>query len=313
MVTLVVDGNNIAYRSDAVLNLSVGTRRVSAIYGMLQTLRHLILKFSPCKIIVAWDSHCEFRRRIYPEYKKHRSVDDDPIKKDIKEQLFEQIDAIRVLLNWINVEQMHLYGYEADDIISYLCSSVDSGKVVIVSNDRDFLQLINDDVALYLPTDKKYIDLQTLSDTSVKVQYAGLTPRQILLKKMLCGDKSDNIPGIPGIGDRTAHKLVEIVGNPRPLDLYMAIRKAERKLTDSRMRRALEPSAEDILARNRRLMDLRYNYDTRSARISAYAHRSRPTIDQEQFRKFLIKNKFASLLKNLELWLDPFRTLGKEV
>lgn len=309
MSWLLIDGNNIAYRSDAVLNLSVGTTRVSAIYGMLTTLRHLLLRFEPAKIVVAWDhGKSKFRCKLYPEYKSHRDLDDE-VRKEQKRVLFEQIERIKAILTLLGIPQAEIPGVEADDIIAVLSREL-QGQKVIVSNDRDFLQLVREDVAVYFPTDRVYLDAAAMTDekevAKVKREYAGLTPRQVLMFRMLTGDKSDNISGVGGVGDRTARRLVELAGNCNPAELFDKLTAHKGRLNYREVLATL-PESEAILHRNRVLMDLTYALHKKTQQILPRLNLQRMPCDEDLLRKYFFKLKFASFLKEFDTWFDPFR------
>ena len=306
---LLIDGNNIAYRSDAVLNLSIDTTRVSAIYGMLTTLRHLLNTFTPSELIVVWDGgRSPFRTTVFPEYKAHRDVD-DPVIVEQKKVLFQQIVCIKEILDLLPVTQIEIPETEADDVIANMALA-EQEDVTIVSNDRDFIQLVGGNVSIYFPTDKIHLTPDNYFDAleHLKKDYIGLSPRQVLQVKMLVGDKSDNIPGIPGIGIKTARDIMSAVGHVQTKTLYQKICDIPTGKMTNRIRKATSYQAENIIHLNRKLMDLRYRMNEKVP--DPRFHMKKGTLKKEKLHKYFMKMKFASMIHTFENWIDPFVDLG---
>lgn len=214
---LLVDGNSLlhrAYHGYPPLTTS-GGELVGAVYGFSTMLLSTIEKVGPEYVAVAWDVSKEtFRHKEYAEYKAGR--------KEMDKELFEQIDRTKQVVEALNIPQFGLAGYEADDLIGTLSLQAITEKknvqVVILTGDRDALQLVDDDkVVVYMPAGggSKYSKDRGVSlydEVAVRTKY-GLSPKQIIDLKGLMGDASDNIKGVPGIGQVTGTKLLSEAGS----------------------------------------------------------------------------------------------------
>jgi DNA polymerase-1 len=211
---LLLDGHSLAYRAFFALpaeNFATTTGQpTNAVYGFTAMLINVLRDEQPSHIAVAFDrSEPTFRHEQYVEYKANRK--ETPV--DFRGQLsliFEVLDAL-------GVPRLSLAGYEADDLIATLATqAADRGMdVLIVSGDRDVLQLVNDDVTV-LMTRRGISDMTRFTPATVYEKY-GLTPAQYPDYAALRGDPSDNLPGIPGVGEKTAAKWVAEYGSLQEL------------------------------------------------------------------------------------------------
>lgn len=200
---LLIDGSSLlhrAYHSHFYLTSKDGTP-TGAVYGSLAMIYSYIRQFSPLQIVVALDSvRTCFRNDLYPEYKGTRS-ERDP-------QLQSQFALLKEFCKVANIPCLDEDIYEADDLIGTAAQkAVEKGyKPFIISGDKDLFQLISDDIkVLYLSrTGLEYVD-----DKEFKVRYEGLSPLQMIELKGLQGDTGDNIPGVKGVGGKTAIKLIK--------------------------------------------------------------------------------------------------------
>lgn len=210
---VLIDGNALlhrAYHAYPPLSTSKG-ELVNAVYGFSAMLLSVLEKLSPTHCAVAWDvSGPTFRKIEYDQYKAHRG----PMDADLVPQIKRTKDVVEAL----NIPQFGITGYEADDIIGTLSKvAIDEPKeedvqVVIVTGDRDALQLIEDKrVVVYLPIQNHHSQSVVFDEDKVIEKY-GMKPRQIIDLKSLMGDASDNIPGVKGVGSVTATKLIQMFG-----------------------------------------------------------------------------------------------------
>jgi DNA polymerase-1 len=202
MDVLLVDGNNIAFRSFAVGGLSWKGENTGAIYGTLRAVLAARKEARPDRTIVCWDhGKSEWRQKLYPEYKAGR-------KEDKARQGFDLVDFHRqILILWdaftyLGVCQLTTYGVEADDLIGILAARA-NGNVTILSNDRDFCQLLSPTVSILREKKERF----TVS--KFRREY-GFSPQRWTTFRALSGDPSDNIPGLPGIGPARAKKLMTL-------------------------------------------------------------------------------------------------------
>lgn len=201
---LLLDGNSLAYRAFFALPLLTNDSGIhtNATYGFTTMLQKIIGEENPTQMLVAFDAgKTTFRHESYSEYKGGRQK--------TPPELSEQFPYIRKLIDAYNIKRYELDRYEADDIIGTLAKQAASEgtEVIIVSGDKDLTQLATDEVTVYI-TRKGITDIEKYTPAHIEEKY-GLTPDQIIDMKGLMGDQSDNIPGVPGVGEKTAIKLLK--------------------------------------------------------------------------------------------------------
>ncbi|OCT12725.1 DNA polymerase I [Paenibacillus pectinilyticus] len=204
---IIIDGNSIAFRAFYALPLLSNSSglHTNAVYGFTTMLLKLIEEEKPTHFLVAFDAgKITFRHKEYTEYKGGRAK--------TPSELSEQFPLIKELLKAFKIPQFELSGYEADDIIGTLTKAADAKgeKVLLVSGDKDMLQLASEQVTVAI-TRKGISEMDRFDPEAIKEKY-GLTPNQIIDLKGLMGDTSDNIPGIPGVGEKTALKMLHDFG-----------------------------------------------------------------------------------------------------
>lgn len=201
-----IDGNNLINRTFyGVPSLSSSSGfPTNAIYGFITSLLRILEVDSPSHIIVAFDYPDKtFRHEIYPEYKGNRGQKPEEFK--------IQIPVLKELLIAMNIGIIEMEGFEADDIIGSLSNKAENEgfKVIILSGDRDLFQLVTNNVIVRFPRySRGNTEITEYDFTRINFEY-GITPSQITDLKGLMGDSSDNIPGIPKIGEKTALKLLQ--------------------------------------------------------------------------------------------------------
>mgnify|MGYP001270281756 CR=1 FL=1 len=205
---ILVDGNSIANRAFYALPLLSNSEglHTNAVYGVTTMLLKLLEEEKPTHFLFAFDAgKMTFRHADYQEYKGGRAK--------TPPELSEQWPLIKELVAAFNIEQFELEGYEADDIIGTLTRLADEDKmdVLVVTGDKDMLQLASDHVTIAL-TRKGISETERYDPAAIQEKY-GLKPHQIIDLKGLMGDASDNIPGVPGIGEKTALKLLHQYGS----------------------------------------------------------------------------------------------------
>lgn len=296
-LTLLCDGNNLAHRANhALKGLGTTASPVSAIYGVMLSLRAAVKRFEPDRIVVAWDSGKSiFRNKLYPEYKAQRNTDDEE-KLEERRLLQAQMSKLKSLLFTLGVTQVAIPGVEADDLICVAAAELPGDKIIL-SCDRDFCQLVSDRVSLY------YLTKQTLVTPANCASVFGLTPQQYLHKRLLMGDESDNITGIRGIGEKTAEVIVRRAGSSDYADL---LKHYDWLMSNRRTAAVLGDRGREIIDRNRKLMDLRYDYTRKKAAIWPKIHLNNRPPDFHEFRKLLVQHNFASLLRTYNEWVALF-------
>jgi DNA polymerase I len=205
---VLIDGNSIAYRAFFALPLLNNNKGVytNAVYGFTQMLLKILEDEKPTHMLVAFDAgKTTFRHKTFSEYKGGRQK--------TPPELSEQFPFIRQLLDAFEIKRYELENYEADDIIGTLASQAAEGEwdVKVFTGDKDLLQLVTPDVEVVL-TRKGITEVEAYTVEQVNERY-GITPKQIVDMKGLMGDPSDNIPGVPGVGEKTAIKLIKEYGS----------------------------------------------------------------------------------------------------
>lgn len=233
---VLIDGNSIAYRAFFALPLLNNDKGIytNAIYGFTMMLQKIIEDEQPTHIAVAFDAgKTTFRHETYAEYKSGREK--------TPHELSEQFPFIRELLDAYRISRLELENYEADDIIGTIAKKAENEgwEVKIYSGDKDLLQLVSPNITVHV-TRKGITDVDTYDVEAVKEKY-GFEPVRIIDMKALMGDSSDNIPGVPGIGEKTALKLLHQFGT---LENVLA---SVEQISGKKMKERLEEHKKDAL------------------------------------------------------------------
>ncbi len=207
---LLMDGHSLAYRAFFALPAenftSASGQTTNAVYGFASMLANTLRDEAPTHFAVAFDvSRATWRSADFPEYKANRSKTPDEFK--------GQVELIGELLDTMNAVRFAVDGFEADDIIATLATEAERAgfEVLIVTGDRDSFQLVSEHTTVLYPT-KGVSELTRFTPAKVEEKY-GLTPRQYPDFAALRGDPSDNLPGIPGVGEKTASKWIKQFGS----------------------------------------------------------------------------------------------------
>lgn len=201
---VLIDGNSLSFRAFYALPLLSNHAGIhtNAVYGFAMLLEKIIKEEKPNHFLVAFDAgKTTFRHSKYSEYKGGRQK--------TPPELSEQFPYIRQLLDAYHIKRYELDNYEADDIIGTLSRQADEAdfETIIITGDRDLTQLATDNVTIYY-TKKGVTDVDHYTPEFIAEKYQGLVPKQIIDMKGLMGDTSDNIPGVAGVGEKTAIKLL---------------------------------------------------------------------------------------------------------
>ncbi len=207
---ILIDGKSVFYRgyyAMGALSLPDGTP-TGGVYGFAAIAMEIVKKLSPTKVVVAWDSKSSTskRRAIYPEYKAGR------VKPG--EDFYTQIPLLKQLVHDLGWNFVEIDDYEADDIIGTLSKQADDAgdwETYIISSDLDMLQIVDHNTHMWRIL-KGFSNIEQINVPEVEAKY-GIKKSQFLDLKALKGDSSDNIPGVPGIGEKTAAKLLNDYGN----------------------------------------------------------------------------------------------------
>lgn len=237
--------------------MSTHGHHAGGIVGFLNGVKMLSELVSPRQIIVCWEGGGSSRRKaIFPDYKKNRKPPklnryyEDEIP-DSAENRVQQIKALVEMLNLTPVIQVYVDNCEADDVIGYLCKNkFREEKKIIASSDKDFYQLLDENTLIYSWTKSQFI-----SQADVLKEY-NITSINFATAKCFCGDSSDNIPGVKGLGFKTLAKRFPELGLEKDISVYDIIESAE-KQADSKLKVMKNiVSSVDMIKRNWRLMYL---------------------------------------------------------
>lgn len=210
---IIIDGSSLMYRAFFALPLLTSSEGIytNAIMGFSNMLGKILTDYKPDCIAVAFDkSRKTFRTDMYEEYKGQREKTPDELK--------SQIPLLQEFLEALGIAFIEKDNYEADDIIGTLAkkSAAKGYEALIVTGDKDALQLIAPQIKVML-TKRGIMDMQVFDEAAFEEKYAGLKPQKLIDIKALMGDSSDNIPGVPGIGEKTALKLLTQFGDLKNL------------------------------------------------------------------------------------------------
>lgn len=288
---LVLDGNSLTYRAFFGLPtdmVTAGGQVTNAVYGFVSMLTLMLKEHRPAGLVVAFDrSEPTFRHEAEPTYKAQRE--------SAPEILRQQLGIVREVLAALGVTVLELAGFEADDLIATAVDrSVDAGfDVIVVTGDRDSYQLVADPHVRVLYNRRGVTDYVLYDEAGILAK-TGVTPAQYPAYAALRGDPSDNLPGVPGVGEKTAAKLVSTYGG---LDGIFANVDGQ----TPKLREALTAN-EELARRNESLMTLRHDapieFDARDATIDPR------TADLRRLLEFL---EFKALGTRL---LDVLTSLG---
>ena len=199
---VLIDGHAILHRAYHAFPSTLKTRKgelVNAVYGFSRMLLTVLEDLKPQYLVVAFDlPQPTFRHQEYVGYQIQRP--------EMDKELFGQIERVYQIVKALNIPIFTAPGFEADDVIGTLAKQAKNLEVMIVTGDRDIMQLVNKKVKVYSPR-KGFAEPEIFDEKKVK-EFLGITPQQVIDYKALTGDPSDNYPGVSGIGPKTAVKLL---------------------------------------------------------------------------------------------------------
>ena len=205
--TLLVDGDNLfKIGFHGVREMYAGGDHLGGIYHFINILRKFLEEHNHDKVVVFWDgdSNSSKRKSLYPQYKANRRQDMNEYK---YESYLQQKARVKQYLEEIFVRQVEMNNNEADDLIAYYCKIATDEKIIIFSGDKDLTQLISENITIYSPVSKQYYK----NGDMITINRVDIPHKNVLITKIFTGDKSDNIEGIEGLGEKTLIKLFPIL------------------------------------------------------------------------------------------------------
>ncbi len=321
---LIVDGLNTFIRAFAV-NPAINDDglHIGGMIGFLKSLRYTcdILKPSRCIIVFDGKNGSGRRQKIYPEYKQNRkvkkrlnrNVDWGTAPQDEEQSMLQQMGRVVEYLEQLPVTMICVDGIEADDGMAYISQQLlPESDIILMSTDKDFLQLVDNRVKVWSPTKKKLYTKETVFE-----EY-GIYPNNILTYRILDGDKSDNIGGIRGAGLKSLKKFCPKISSEENFtakDLLEFVNKSDSKI------KLLEniKKGSNLIKRNYLLMQLQ-NVDIPKhvkRKIQGAVNGDIPQLIKYKFQTMFLKDKLSNAIPNLDSWimeftrLDRFRGLNK--
>ena len=262
---VLVDGFGLIFRAYFAIPTTLSTasgEQTNAVYGFAAMLLDVLQKRKPDYVAIALETGKTFRHDLYPAYKGTRS--------EMPEDLRDQLARVRELIDALNIPVQMKDNFEADDVIGTLSLrlAAEGHEVIVITGDSDLLQLAGPGVTIVLPGAKRFGDLREYGTDEVVERY-GFGPEYVPDYKALVGDTSDNIPGVPGIGDKTAKKLIIEYG---PVEEIFAnqtnvtpTRARNSLVGDGVLAQALESKALATIVR-----DMEIEFDLESAHLGDY-------------------------------------------
>ncbi len=286
---ILIDGNSLFYRAFYALPTSLSLKSgqvTNAVYGFTSMLIRLLTDERPDVVAVAFDTRePTWRHKYFKEYKANRDATPD--------ELISQMPLVKEVLTALAIPIFELPGHEADDILATLAvkSEANGDEVLVVTADKDALQLITDSGVKVMTTRKGITDIVIYDRDKVRERY-GVTPEQIPDFLGLKGDASDNIPGVPGVGDKTAAKLLQQFGSVE--EIYEGVA----DIKGDRLRRTLEENREQAeMSKTLAVLtkDLPLELDAEDQRLGRW--------DPQVVREVFSQLEFKTLLERFETQL----------
>lgn len=311
MIRILIDGNNMVYRNNIVSELYTKQgQRTSGILGTLNNIRFILelfrkeLKEEIGEVICVFDAgHSKRRVSLFPDYKAHRKQERSEEDELFMKEFIQQANSLYESLPFFGVKTFKRSGWEADDLLygtlENLKTRYPQDRMVLVSTDEDFHQLLDTNVEIFHPIKKEFLNLENY-EQKMNIPHEGF-----LFYKILRGDPSDGIPGIKGIGEKTAKSLVN---EYKRLDLMLADKEGLNK--SKRTARILTKEGLLTLDRNNKLINLKDYVD-----ISDVQEDIESLLDSELFvdsrlaKDYLMKYQLTSILVKWDQWIHLFELM----
>ena len=314
---LIIDGLNTFIRSFVVVpTVNENGTHVGGITGFLMSIGYAIRDIKPTRVIICFDGKggSQRRRKLFPDYKatrrvKHRmtrinefnSVDDERV------AMAQQLQRLSQYLEQLPISVMSIENIEADDAMAYISQQIyPKSQCILMSTDKDFLQLIDERVQVWSPTKKKFYGKETIKEEF------DLDSSNFLMYRVITGDSSDNIPGIRGAGTKTLMKRLPILFEDKKVSLEDIFNHINTVNDGTKLATDIL-SNKDMLELNHKLMQL-FDVDISGRAkesINNICKQKIPKLIKPNFMKMLLEDSINMNIKNPELWLkDTFSTLN---
>ena len=318
--TLLVDGDNLfKIGFHGVKEMYDGGDHLGGIYHFINILRKFLEEHNHDKVVVFWDgdSNSSMRKSLYPLYKANRRQDMNEYK---YESYLQQKARVKQYLEEIFVRQVEMNNNEADDLIAYYCKIATDEKIIIFSGDKDLTQLISENITIYSPVSKQYYK----NGDMITINRVDIPHYNVLVTKIFTGDKSDNIEGIEGLGEKTLLKFFpDLQEKPCTMEELLHIaRNNQQKKKPKALENILTGKTksgilgEDFYITNKKIVDLHTPLITEEG-VELVKQIHTDTIDptdrgyKNLMRMMMEDGLFKYLPKNDEAWVNFLRPFMK--
>ncbi len=315
---LIVDGLNTFIRSFSV-NPAINDDglHIGGLMGFLKSLRYTSDILKPSRVIITFDGKdgSKRRRKIYPQYKEtrkvkrrlNRNVDWGTAPQDEEQSMLQQMGRVIEYLEQLPVTLICVDGIEADDCMAYISQQLlPESDIILMSTDKDFLQLVDDRVKVWSPTKKKLYNKQAI------LEEYGIPSRNILTYRILDGDKSDNISGVRGAGLKSLIKFLPQIAEDKDFTAKNLLDFAENSDSKIKLLENIKNSS-NIIKRNYLLMQLQ-NVDIPKhvkRKIQGAVNGDVPQLIKYRFQTMFLKDKLSNAIPNLDNWIMEFVRLDR--
>lgn len=313
--TLVIDGLNTFIRSwSTAPNLNENGDHIGGIVGTLKSIGYAIRTINPTRVVIVFDGKggSNSRKEIYSGYKSERGKNKIKMRlnraaslemtpEEESASMKRQMTGLGELLSVLPVTIMIYDGIEADDVMAYIATQLkkENEKVVIMSTDKDFLQLVNKDVSVYSPSKKKIYNIPEV------VEEFGIHPHNFINFRIIDGDKSDNVEGIPGLGLKTILKAFPLLADEEVHTTESMLEYIKSQPKKIKGHELFENNLE-ILERNRTLMQLSEPTFSGNLRMKIIDRFEEPVpkFSKQEFLKVGLKSSVLDAFPNVTDWLQ---------
>lgn len=305
---LIVDGLNTfirAYAASPVLNGD--GEHVGGITGFLMSVGHAIKAMNPTRVVIVFDGKngSARRRSVYPDYKANRKVKirlNRAITVDKQDNQLQQLIRLTDYLSIMPMTTVVVDGSEADDVIAYLASDYllqKESQVFIMSSDKDFMQLVSDQVHVWSPTKKKMFYTEDVMD-----EY-GVHPKNFAIFRSLIGDDSDNIPGVNGVGAKTViERYPKLCTDPMTLDEFIAYANELAAINKAKIYQKVTQSEAELRLYFEIIQLGESNINmSNKMKIINMVEDTVPQLAKMKFHTMLTEDRMSNAIKNVEMWL----------
>ena len=316
---LVIDGLNTFIRVfSAVPALNDDGQHIGGVTGFLRSVAAVVRLIKPTRCVIVFDGKGGSRRRkdLYPQYKANRAnktafnrYQEFASLEDEQDSMRRQFGRVIQYLNCLPVTTLSIDNVEADDIMAYIANEIytnDKNRVTICSTDRDFLQLVNNRISVWSPIKKK------MYTPSVMQEEFGFSSKNYLLYRSFIGDKSDNIPGLKGVGPKSLIKYFPVFTEDREITVEEIVQYAND--VDKKYKvHSLVSENKELLELNYKLMQLK-EVDINGNAKMLTMNKVQGDIDKMnvlEFKKMFMADKMYTVIKDLDSWLkSSFNSLN---